>query len=214
MYKLKNSLLAFGGQSLLIGAIALITPHLTLGQGQGQGGDTVGPTRAVKVVNTPAEPVPVTGAITGSVSITNTPSVTVANTPWVNVANSPMVRLDPDANAVTVAPRETTLLLDTGLITSPDGTTINRFPPINIRGYSKIRVGVSSRSSGRVAINVRSAVQRVDEQAIQDYSFPLAGFRVDDFGDDTGVYDVPGTTLIIDVVTTGERTYRLFVFAN
>ena len=105
MYKLKDSLLAFGGQSLLIGVIALVTPHTMLGQGQD--GDTVSRTRPVKVVNTPAEPVPVTGAVTGSVSITNTPSVTVANTPSVNVANVPMVRLDPDANAVTVAPRET-----------------------------------------------------------------------------------------------------------
>jgi len=59
VYKLKNSLVALGGVSLLIGVIALVTPRPT----QGQGGDTVGPTKPVKVVNTAAEPVPVTGTI-------------------------------------------------------------------------------------------------------------------------------------------------------
>ena len=60
MNRIKNALIAFGGLSLLIGAIALVTPRPTQGQ---QGGDPVGPTKPVQVVNTPSEPVPVTGTI-------------------------------------------------------------------------------------------------------------------------------------------------------
>lgn len=63
--------------------IALVTPRPT----RGQGGDTVGPTKPVKVVNTAAEPVPVTGSITGDINITNTPDVNVANT--VRVSDGP-----------------------------------------------------------------------------------------------------------------------------
>src|SRR6266498_1313751 len=91
MYKFKNSLIAFGGLSLLIGAIALVTPHRT----QGQGGDTVGPPKPVKVVNTPAEPVPVTGTttITGDVTLAPGTSVATNNTPTVNVGNIPTVQV-------------------------------------------------------------------------------------------------------------------------
>ncbi|MDQ3668380.1 MAG: hypothetical protein M3410_17755 [Acidobacteriota bacterium] len=74
MNRIKNSLIAFGGLSLLIGAIALVTPHPT----QGQGGDSVGPTKPVLVVNTPSEPVPVTGSITGDVNVANTVRVSDA----------------------------------------------------------------------------------------------------------------------------------------
>jgi hypothetical protein len=48
MYKLKNSLIAFGGLSLFIGAISLVTPHPT----PAQGSDSVG-TKPISVVNTP-----------------------------------------------------------------------------------------------------------------------------------------------------------------
>src|SRR6266498_1651362 len=91
MYKFKNSLIAFGGLSLLIGAIALVTPHRT----QGQGGDTVGPPKPVKVINTPAEPVPVTGTttITGDISLAPGTSVAINNTPNVNVVNTPTVQV-------------------------------------------------------------------------------------------------------------------------
>ena len=59
MNRIKNALIAFGSLSLLIGAIALVTPRPT----QGQAGDPVGPTKPVNVVNTSSEPVPVTGTI-------------------------------------------------------------------------------------------------------------------------------------------------------
>ena len=85
MYKLKNSLVAFGGLSLLMGAIAF-TPHATPGQND----DAVGPVKPVKVVNAPDEPVPVTGTttITGDISLAPGTSVAINNTPNVIVANT------------------------------------------------------------------------------------------------------------------------------
>lgn len=102
MNRIKNSLVAFGGLSLLIGAIALVTPRPT----QGQGGDTVGPTKPVKVVNTPAEPVPVTGSITGSVNVVNTPAVNAQQSgEWnVGIVGTPTVGLSPSANTVKIDP--------------------------------------------------------------------------------------------------------------
>jgi len=51
----------------------------------------------VTVVNTGANPVPVTGTVTGtvtgSVSVTNTPSVNVANTPSVTLSGTPTVNV-------------------------------------------------------------------------------------------------------------------------
>ena len=48
----------------------------------------------VRVVNTPAEPVPV--------AVQGTPSVNVANVPAVSLSGTPVVRLSPAANVVTV----------------------------------------------------------------------------------------------------------------
>jgi hypothetical protein len=97
MYKYRNSLIGFAGLSFLIGAIALVTPRPT----QGQDGDTVGPPKPVKVINTPAEPVPVTGTttITGDISLAPGTSVAINNTPNVNVVNTPTVQVGntPDA---------------------------------------------------------------------------------------------------------------------
>jgi hypothetical protein len=53
--------------------------------------DPKGPTKPVLVVNTTAEAVPVSGTVTGTVNIGNTPNVNVANTPGVTVLNSPTV---------------------------------------------------------------------------------------------------------------------------
>jgi hypothetical protein len=58
MYKFKKSLFALAGMMALIGAVSLLTP-LT---GQSQT-NTVGPTKPVLVVNSPSEPVPVTGTV-------------------------------------------------------------------------------------------------------------------------------------------------------
>lgn len=56
MFKFKQSLVAFVGMALLIGAVSLVTPRTTQSQG-------TSPTREVKVINSPSEPVPVTGTV-------------------------------------------------------------------------------------------------------------------------------------------------------
>ena len=68
MKNYKNYLLAGSGFVILLGSFILSVPRPT----QGQGGDPVGPTKPVMVVNTPSEPVPVTGSITGDVNVANT----------------------------------------------------------------------------------------------------------------------------------------------
>ena len=87
MNRIKNSLAACAGLALVIGLVALVTPTST----QGQGGDTVGPPKPVKVINTPAEPVPVTGTmtVTGDVTLAPGTSVAINNSPTVQVGNAP-----------------------------------------------------------------------------------------------------------------------------
>jgi len=58
MFSLKRSIIACVGLLALIGAIALLTPRT--GQSQTE---TVGPPKPVLVLNSPTEPVPVTGSI-------------------------------------------------------------------------------------------------------------------------------------------------------
>jgi len=78
MNRIKNSLIACGGLSLLIATIALVTPHPT----QGQGGNTKPPS---------------------DVNVVNTPSVNVANAPTVNLAAGASVGISPAANTVRLA---------------------------------------------------------------------------------------------------------------
>lgn len=61
MSRLKNSLIAFAGLLALIGAVSLLTPQTGHGQTE-----VVGPTKPVLVVNSPSEPVPVTGTVSVS----------------------------------------------------------------------------------------------------------------------------------------------------
>ena len=58
MSRLKNSFIASIGLLALIGVLALLTPRT----GQSQT-DTVGPSKPVLVINSPSEPVPVTGMV-------------------------------------------------------------------------------------------------------------------------------------------------------
>ncbi|MCA1575716.1 MAG: hypothetical protein LC770_14565, partial [Acidobacteria bacterium] len=64
---LQGYLLASSSLLILLGSFVLSVPRPT----QGQGGNPDGPTKPVKVVNTTAEPVPVTGNITGDINVVN-----------------------------------------------------------------------------------------------------------------------------------------------
>ncbi len=133
MYKFKNSLIALIGMVSLMTVVTVVIPHTSYGSG---GTATSSPsttqTQNVKVVNTPAEPVPIQGTATvngtvqaaqsgaWSVGINGTPNVNIANTaavnaqqsgtwevgitgtPNINIANMPTVGLDPASNTVKV----------------------------------------------------------------------------------------------------------------
>lgn len=77
MKKLEQYLIVFAGQVILFGAVVLLTPD----SGHGQPPPSPGPpTQNVKVVNTPSEPVPVTGSVNVSNPVTVSGTVNVGNT--------------------------------------------------------------------------------------------------------------------------------------
>lgn len=196
MYKFKNSLIAFGGLLLLISAIAFATPHST----QGQREEPVGPTKPVEVVNTPAEPVPVTGTITGSVNVANTPNVNVVNAPtvdarqsgqWnVGIAGTPTVRIDPNSNTVQFAPRDTELLLDSGQI-QPLGSGAIHFP-VEVGSISKVRVYGINLCGSEVTF-------RTDALLPGGTVIQLDDFKEASGGRFTQIYDTLGATLRLTV---------------
>jgi hypothetical protein len=76
MKKLEKYLIVFAGQVILFGAVVLLTPY----PGRGQAPPIPGaPTQNVKVVNTPSEPLPVTGSVNVTNPVTVSGSVNVAN---------------------------------------------------------------------------------------------------------------------------------------
>jgi hypothetical protein len=200
MYKFKNSLIAFGGLSLLIGAIAVATPRPT----QGQGGDPVGPPKPVEVVNTPTVNAQQSGA--WNVALTGTP----------------IVKIDPTANNVTFAPRGTSLVFDSGLVNYPSGTGPTLIGPIDIRSYSQIRVGVSHLGPSDIDVAVRTALVTAPPVIIEN------SFRLDDFSveDNVGsiarngptvsrLYEVAGTTLFVYLFfRDGAHDVRVAVFGS
>jgi hypothetical protein len=69
-------------------AVAFIALGAPLSAGGAADSDPVGPVKPVVIVNTAAQPVPVQGTVSGSVSVVNTPSVTLVNTPTVDARQS------------------------------------------------------------------------------------------------------------------------------
>ena len=125
-------------------ALLLCVITLTL-QFAVKGQEPAGPTKPVVVVNTPSQPVPVTGTVTGVVTLGNTPDVNVVNTPNVNLINTPTVRIDPTGNSVVLAPRLTQMILNTGVYdVSTGGYPATQ--PLDVSSFSKIRVVAFNRT--------------------------------------------------------------------
>jgi hypothetical protein len=95
MYKFKNSLIALVGMMALIGLIAAVTPH----SGYGQQNEPVGPVKPVKVANSTAEPVPVTGSVNvqGPMTVSGTVKAEQVGDWNVGIAGTPTVNLSPGA---------------------------------------------------------------------------------------------------------------------
>jgi hypothetical protein len=175
--------------------------------------DEVGPTKPVIVVNPPSQPVPVTGTISGSVNIANTPTVNAKQSGlWdVGIVGTPTVKLDPGSNTVQFAPRSTTVLFDSNRQSFPaDFDRRQQFGPINIAAYSKVRVlvaqfGGTGLSGTPIQVFVSTKV--------------LSGTLTLDVFDVTGttskVYEVAGTELTITLgLSSGNYLTQVVVFGN
>lgn len=142
----------------------------------GQTSDPAGPPKPVTIINTTANPVPVVGTISGSV------------TGSVSITNSPTVKIDPGYNKVEIESGTTGLLLNTGIY-DISATGFAPLGPFDVSKLSKVRVMVRNRPdsdrSFQVAIVDENNVQ-LDEQGFVELQPGQALSRV---------YEVPGRTI-------------------
>lgn len=186
-------------KQLLVATILLVAVAGTKAQ---TGEEPVGPPKPVIVVNTPANPVPVTGNVTGNVSVTGN----------VNVTNSPTVKIDSAANTVKVDQGTTDVLL---YINDHDfNSDLSPIGPIDVSKYKQIRVSFILFGSSEGSLNVivgsvlpdGSGFLGLDE--LHDGSF-APGERY------SRVFDVPGKHIsILFGATPGKRLGRLAIFGR
>jgi hypothetical protein len=183
----------------------------------------------VNVVNDAASPVPVVGEVsanvTGSVQAEQAGDWSVGAEqvgPWnvgasqsgawdVGITGTPTVKIDSSDNDVTVAPRETQLLLNVAFDVIDDGQTIE-LGPVDVSDSSLVRV-MTRAVNGEVEFDIRSEVP--------GGSFVLERYRIgaESGGNEyrTTVYEIPGTSLTIDVTESGgpgAANYGVVVIGN
>jgi len=117
--------------------------------------DLVGPPKPVIVVNTAANPVPVTGTVSGSVSVTNTLDVNAQQSgPWVvGIVGSPTIKIDPEANLVIAKTGSPRLHYNSGPI-NPAG-----FGTFISPGGEKIRIYASNRCESSQEFKIDSVLE-------------------------------------------------------
>jgi len=201
MKNFKKYLNSFGLTTILIGLLVLSSDRQVLGQGN----EPAGPTKPVVVVNTPANPVPVTGTITGGVNITNTPTVNAQQSGlWnVGILGTP---------TVTVAPKLTQLLLNTGVYDVSAGG-YPALGPFNVGQFSKIRVMAINLSTSDGSFNIIVSAVLPGGTIL---SLDGANFVTLQPGQTfTRVYEVPGQTIQINVQGNGpNRNGAIAMFGN
>jgi hypothetical protein len=153
-------------------------------------------------VNTPANPVPVTGTVTGNLSVTGN----------VNVTNSPTVKIDSTANSVKVDPGSTDVLL---YLNDHDfGTDLSPIGPIDVSKYKQIRVSFILFGSSEGSLNV------IVGSVLPDGTGFLGLDELHDGGFAPGerysrVFDVPGKHIsVLFGATPGKRIGRLAIFGR
>jgi len=196
-----------GCATFLITALCIL-PFASYAQDNG-----VGPTKPVIVVNPASQPVPVTGTISGSVNIANTPTVNAQQSGlWnVGIVGTPTVKLDPSSNTVQFAPRSTTVLFDSNRQSFPaDFDRRQQFGPINIAAYSNVRVLVAQ-FGGTGLSNI--PIQVFVSTKVLSGTLPLDVFDVT--GTTSKVYEVAGTELTITLgLASGNYLTQVVVFGN
>lgn len=207
----KNYLLAATGIVILLGSFVLSLPRRAQGEA-----DQGGPTKPVEVVNTAAEPVPVTGSISGSVKVINTPNVHVTNPVSlaggieVGITGTPTVKLDPNGNNVTVAPRGTIKIFDTGLTELHGGPRIVQYS-VDVSLYSKVRVMAFNDGPGETDFACDS---NVGDHFFGTF-YPLGGAHLNQRDRFNEVYEVAGETLRLRIeVPEAGLIAQVVVFGN
>jgi hypothetical protein len=206
MRDLNRSFARLGKSALVMGVLTLTFQLAARAQ------EPVGPVKPVVVVNTPSQPVPVTGTITGVVTLGNTPNVNIANTPNVSIVNTPTVRIDPGSNAVVVAPRSTQLLLNTGVYDVSQGG----YPataPIDVSSFSRIRVVAFNQSDSDGPFSIFVSVRLPGGLVV---SLDGANFGSLQPGQVFNrVYEVPGQSIQVNVGGNGpNRNGGIAVFGQ
>ena len=184
---------------LLVPAIVMVAATGTMAQ---TGGEPVGPPKPMVVVNTPANPVPVTGTVTGNVSVSGN----------VNVTNSPTVKIDPSANTVKVEEGSTDTLL---YINDHDfNTDLSPIGPIDVSKYKQIRVSFILFASSEGSLNMIVGSVMPDGKGFLGLDDTHAGSF--DPGDRySRVFDVPGKhIMVLFGATPGKRLGRLAIFGR
>lgn len=184
---------------LLAAAIVLTGTAATMAQSSD---DPIGPPKPVVVANTPANPVPVAGTVTGNVSVTGN----------VNVANSPTVKIDSTANTVKVEPGLTDTLL---YINDHDfNTDLSPIGPIDVSKYKQIRVSFILFGSSEGSLNMIVGSVMPDGKGFLGLDDTHAGSF--DPGDRySRVFDVPGKhIMVLFGATPGKRLGRLAIFGR
>jgi hypothetical protein len=175
--------------------------------------DEVGPIKPVIVVNPPSQPVPVTGTISGSVNIANTPTVSAKQSGlWnVGIVGTPTVKLDPNNNTVQFAPRGTAVLFDSNRQLFPaDFDRRQQFGPINIAAYSNVRVLVAQFGGSGLS---GTPIQVFVSTKVLSGTLSLDVFDVT--GTTSKVYEVAGTELTITLgLASGNYLTQVVVFGN
>ena len=202
MNRLKSCLYFITGFLVLIGAFALSTPSTSLG-------DSL---KDVRIVNVPAEPIPVQGSIgvAGTVQAQQSGPWNVGingvTTVAFDQANN-TIKIDPANNAVRLAGGGTRLALNQSFIGMPTSGFLA--DPVDISAFSKIRFSVTVNGSGSIRFSLTSGT---------GVQFP-SGYALDDFTVDGGTftrtYDVPGTVLLIHMTPSDSNNQAIIgIFGN
>jgi len=190
MTNIRKLLFTTGQITLMLCAITLASISTVIGQ------EPIGPPKPVIVANAPNQPVPVTGIISGVVTLGNTPTV----------------RIDPTSNSVVVAPRSTQLILNTGVYDVSQGG----YPataPIDVSSFSRVRVVAHNQSDSDGPFLIFVSVKLPN-----GYYFSLDGqssVTLQPGQSFSRVYDVPGQIINVNVGGNGpNRNGAIAVFGQ
>jgi hypothetical protein len=187
MEKLNRSIFAAVALLILMTAFELARPVAIQGETP----------KDMRVINTPAEPVPtkvqgtvaVSGAVTGVVQ-------SQQSGPWnVGILGVPTIGIDPSQNKVRVINQgsETQLLMDDDYSGMPEG--VSTFSnPVDVSPYAKVRVSCTINGSGEIRFRIYSGTGvsggNSNLRLIETFETDNAWTRV---------YDVPGVSLHVSM---------------